>query len=273
MKIGDKQFVWGTRTYVMGILNMTPDSFSDGGSNMDLRVAIAHAKQMVEEGADMLDIGGESTRPFHEDISAEMEMARVLPILSCLRSIRPEIPLSIDTSKAIVAKAAIQAGATFINDVWGFRRDPEMADVAAKAGVACCLMHNRVEAAYRDLLSEVCTDLMDSVRIATTAGVNPENILLDPGIGFGKSWEQNLYLLRHLDKIRSLGFPVLLGTSRKSVIGRTLNLPVTERLEGTLATTALGIANGADMIRVHDVKENVRVCRMSDAVLQAQVRW
>ena len=148
-----------------------------------------------------------------------------------------------------------------------------MADVAAKAGVACCLMHNRVEAAYRDLLSEVCTDLMDSVRIATTAGVNPENILLDPGIGFGKSWEQNLYLLRHLDKIRSLGFPVLLGTSRKSVIGRTLNLPVTERLEGTLATTALGIANGADMIRVHDVKENVRVCRMSDAVLQAQVRW
>ncbi len=272
MKIGEKTFVWGTRTYVMGILNMTPDSFSDGGTNADFPTAVAHALWMVEEGADILDIGGESTRPSHESVSAETELARVIPVLKALKGIFPQVPLSIDTSKAVVAKAAIQAGAALINDVWGFRRDPGMAAVAAETGVACCLMHNRVEPAYRDLLAEVCADLCESVRIAVAAGVKPENILLDPGIGFGKTLEQNLFLLRHLDEIRALGFPILLGTSRKSVIGLTLNLPVGERLEGTLATTALGIAKGADVVRVHDVRENVRVCRMSDAIVRGTDR-
>lgn len=268
MKIGEKIFTWGARTYVMGILNMTPDSFSDGGTNSDVMTAIAHAVRMVEEGADILDIGGESTRPFHENVSAETELARVIPVLNALRGILPHVPLSIDTSKALVAREAVKAGAAFINDVWGFRSDPGMAKVAADAGVACCLMHNWSEALYHDFLDEVLADLSESVRIAMTAGVKRENILLDPGIGFGKTLEQNLILLRHLDQVRALGFPVLLGTSRKSVIGLTLGLPVGDRLEGTLATTALGIAKGADIVRVHDVKENVRVCRMSDAILR-----
>ncbi len=267
-RLGGKEFLWGSRTFVMGILNVTPDSFSDGGVHLSLEEAVAHACRMAEEGADILDIGGESTRPNHAPVSAQEEMLRVLPVIEALRRVLPYMPLSIDTSKAVVANAAVLAGASLINDVWGFRRDPGIARVAAETGVACCLMHNRAEPVYRDLMKELCDDLAESVKIAVEAGVKPECILLDPGIGFGKTREQNLEVLRYLDFVRALGYPLLLGTSRKSVIGITLDLPVHERLEGTLATTALGIAKGADIVRVHDVKENVRVCRMSDAILR-----
>jgi len=268
VRMGEKVFLWGTRTYVMGILNVTPDSFSDGGTFLNVETAVAHACRMAEEGADILDVGGESTRPTHTAITAEVELQRVIPVIEAIHRVLPDMPVSIDTSKAIVAHAAVMAGATLINDVWGFRRDPDIARVAAETGVSCCLMHNRAEPVYVDLLAEICTDLAMSIDIALQAGVRAEKILIDPGIGFGKTKEQNLEVLRHLDRIRAIGYPLLLGTSRKSVIGLTLDLPVQERLEGTLATTALGISLGADIVRVHDVRENVRVCRMSDAILR-----
>lgn len=268
MRIGNKDFHWGTRTYVMGILNMTPDSFSDGGMHNAPADAVVHAAKMVTEGVDILDVGGESTRPTHTPVSAEEEMARILPVIRMLADRFPDVPVSVDTMKADVAREAIRAGACLINDVWGFRQDPAMAEVAAQTGVVCCLMHNRAEAVYGNLMDEICTDLLESVRIALAAGVVRDRILLDPGIGFGKTKEHNLEVLRHLDRIRALGYPVLLGTSRKSVIGLTLGLPVEERLEGTLATTALGIAQGVDVVRVHDVRENVRACRMADAIIR-----
>ena len=266
--IGNRTFRWGVRTYVMGILNVTPDSFSNGGRHNTLDEAVAHAARMVSEGADILDVGGESTRPTHTPVSAQEEAERVLPVIRMLAERFPDVPISVDTMKAEVAREAVKAGATLINDVWGFRRDLAMAEVAAQTGVACCLMHNRAEAGYEDLMDEVCADLLDSVRIALAAGVAQDRILLDPGIGFGKTKAHNLEVLRHLDRIRALGYPVLLGTSRKSVIGLTLDLPVEERLEGTLATTALGIAQGVDVVRVHDVQANVRVCRMTDAIVR-----
>lgn len=268
MRIGSTEFSWGTRTYVMGILNVTPDSFSDGGQHQTPVDAAAHAARMVAEEVDILDVGGESTRPTHTPVSAEEEMARVLPVIRMLAGKYPHIPVSVDTMKAEVAREAIRAGASLLNDVWGFRRDPAMAEVAAQSDVACCLMHNRAEAVYGNLMAEVCSDLLESVRIAVASGVARDRILLDPGIGFGKTREQNLEVLRHLDQIRALGYPVLLGTSRKSVIGLTLGLPVEERLEGTLVTTALGIAQGVDVVRVHDVRQNVRACRMADAILR-----
>ncbi len=268
MKIGCKEFNFGSCTYIMGILNVTPDSFFDGGSHETVDFAVSFARQMVCEGVDIIDVGGESSRPGHLAVSLEEELERVIPVITAVHAAFPEVPISVDTAKAVVAEAAVKAGASMLNDIWGFRGDSEMARVAAKYDVTCCLMHNRQETVYEDLMAEVCNDLMASVQVALAAGVQHERIVLDPGIGFGKTKDQNIEVLRQLEKIKALGFPVLLGTSRKSFIGLTLNLPVEERLEGTLTTTALGIGKGVDIVRVHDVKENVRVCRMADALVR-----
>ncbi len=267
MIIGNKNFELGKRTYIMGILNITPDSFSDGGKFNNLDNALFHAKELIDQGADIIDVGGESTRPNHVMVKAEEELERVIPVIKALHR-EFDIPISVDTYKAIVAKEAVKAGAHLINDVWGFQKDPDMAKVAAELSVPCCLMHNREKAEYRDYLSEVIADLKESVAIALAAGVKPENIVLDPGIGFAKSYEQNLELMKHLELLKEIGYPVLLGTSRKSMIGNTLNLPPEERVEGTLATTVVGIMKGCDFIRVHDVLQNKRACSMTDAIVR-----
>lgn len=267
MKIGNHIFEIGKRTYIMGILNVTPDSFSDGGQFNAINKAIEHAKKMIEEGVDILDIGGESTRPGHIEVSTEEEINRVVPVIEKLRKIT-NIPISIDTSKAIVAEKAIKSGADLVNDVWGFKKDLNMASVVAKYGVVCCLMHNREKNGYQDLIKDIKSDLMDSVNLAIAAGVKKENIILDPGIGFAKNLDDNLKVMKALSNFNELGYPLLLGTSRKSMIGLTLNLPVHERLEGTLATTAIGIVKGCDFIRVHDVKENKRVAMMTDVIIR-----
>ncbi len=261
----------GERTLIMGILNVTPDSFSDGGLFYEPEAAVVQAKKMVAEGADIIDIGGESTRPQTwdaEPLSAAEEMRRVLPVLERLVQ-EIEVPISIDTYKAETARAALKAGAHIINDVWGFLREPELAKVAAGYDVPVVLMHNQDGTEYRNLMGEVIGSLRQSVKLTEDAGVRPEQIIIDPGIGFGKNTEQNLEVLRRLGELRSLGKPILLGTSRKSVIGNTLNLPVDQRLEGTAATTAWGIAHGAEIVRVHDVKEMSRVTRMLDAIMHS----
>lgn len=265
--MGDTLFNIGERTFVMGILNVTPDSFSDGGSFNNIEKAITHANEMIDEGADIIDIGGESTRPTHTAISAEEELKRVIPIIKGLRK-SIKVPISIDTYKGIVAEGALKAGATMINDVWGFKQDPYIAKVAAKYVVPCCLMHNRKNTQYSSFIEDVIKDLQESIDIAISAGVKKENIILDPGVGFAKSYEQNLLIINELDKIKSMGYPVLLGTSRKSVIGKTLDLPVEQRVEGTLATSVIGIQRGCDFVRVHDVLQNKRVCIMADAILR-----
>lgn len=267
MKIGNKNFNIGERTYVMGILNVTPDSFSDGGKFNHIENAITHAKEMIEAGADIIDIGGESTRPKHTPVEIEEEIKRVIPIIDVL-SKEIDVPISIDTYKGRVAEFAIKAGANFINDVWGFKKDPYMAKVAARYQVPCCIMHNRENREYDDFIENVLEDLKDSIDIALEAGVKSENIIIDPGIGFAKSYEQNLILMNNLDKLKVLNYPVLLGTSRKSVIGNTLNLPVEERVEGTVATSVIGIVKGCDFVRVHDVLENKRACVMTDAIVR-----
>lgn len=267
MKIGNKEFELGKRTYVMGILNVTPDSFSDGGKFNNIERAIAHAKEMVELGADIIDIGGESTRPNHTKVGEEEEIKRVIPIIEAL-SKEIDVPISIDTYKGRVAELAVKAGASLINDVWGFKRDENIAKVAAKYDVPCCLMHNRDEMNYVNLMEDILKDFQESIDIALKAGVKKENIILDPGIGFAKTLEQNLYVMNSLEVIQRLGYPVLLGTSRKSMIGKTLDLPVNERVEGTLATTVIGIMKGCDFIRVHDIKENKRTCLMTDAIVR-----
>ena len=265
MKIGNIDFEIGKRTYIMGILNVTPDSFSDGGKFNDMDMAIKHAKRMVAEGVDIIDIGGESTRPGHEAVSEEEEIKRVVPIIEALTK-EIKVPISVDTYKGKVAESAIRAGAAMINDVWGFKKDPYIALVAAKYNVPCCLMHNRDNKNYGDLIQDILKDLEESVEIALKAGVARENIILDPGIGFAKTHEDNLKTMNNLEKLNTLGYPVLLGTSRKSMVGFALNLPVEERLEGTLATTTIGIMKGCEFIRVHDIKENKRVCVMTDAI-------
>ncbi|SMO80623.1 dihydropteroate synthase [Melghirimyces algeriensis] len=256
------------RTVVMGILNVTPDSFSDGGRFNQKERAIQHAQQMVADGADLIDVGGESTRPGHQPVSLEEELERVIPVIQAL-SQAVDVPISVDTYKAEVARQAVEAGAHIVNDVWGLKKDPEMARTVAELDVPVILMHNREEARYTSLMEELCHDLMESVHLARTAGVKKERIILDPGIGFAKSYEENLTVMQNLEQITDLGFPVLLGTSRKSMIGHTLNLPVEERVEGTGATVTLGISKGCQFVRVHDVKEMVRVCRMTDAMVQA----
>ena len=269
MKIGNTEFKLGERTYVMGILNVTPDSFSDGGKFNNIGAALKKTKELIDDGADIIDIGGESTRPNFEVVKAEEEIKRVVPIIKEIKE-NFDIPISIDTYKSETAKAAIEAGADLINDVWGFKRDKNMAKVAYEYGVPCILMHNREKAEYNNLMEDVISDLEESINIALEAGVKKENIILDPGIGFAKTLEENLKVMNNLEKIRDIGYPVLLGTSRKSMIGLTLDLPVDKRLEGTIATTVLGIVKGSEFIRVHDVIENKSACVMTDAILKAK---
>lgn len=267
MIIGGKTFDTENRTYIMGILNVTPDSFSDGGRFNSLDNACRHAEKMISEGADILDVGGESTRPGHVQISAEEEIERVVPVIEVLKS-KFDIPVSVDTYKSKVAEAAIMAGADLINDIWGLKYDQRMAEVISKNKAACCLMHNREKAEYQNFVNNVLEDLQDTLKIAKNAGISDDKIMLDPGIGFGKTYEMNLEMLKHLEKLKSLGYPVLLGTSRKSVIGLTLDLPAEEREEGTLATTVMGVMKGCSFVRVHDVKANYRAMKMTEAILR-----
>ena len=265
MIIGRQQFHTEENTYIMGILNLTPDSFSDGNKIKGIDDALIRAEEMKKEGAAIIDIGGESTRPGYTPVSEEEEMERILPVIEVLKS-RIDIPISVDTYKSKVAKAAILAGADLINDIWGLKADADMAKVIAEHQVACCLMHNRKEASYKDFSSEMLSDLKESLLLAKEAGILEDKIILDPGVGFAKSYEQNLEAIRILDRIKELGCPVLLGTSRKSVIGLTLDLPIEERLEGTLVTTVAAVAQGAAFVRVHDIKENYRAIQMAQAI-------
>ena len=258
---------WGSRTYVMGIVNVTPDSFSGDGLAHDADAALEQALRFQAEGADIIDVGGESTRPGHTPVDAQEEMRRVLPVIRLLAS-HLHVPVSVDTYKHEVAREAVAAGASMINDVWGLKRDPALAELAAREGVPIVLMHNQAGTAYANLIPDVIASLRASMDTALGAGVPPESIILDPGLGFGKTAEHNLELLRRLSELTALGQPLLVGTSRKSTIGLVLDLPVEERLEGTAATVALAIAGGADVVRVHDVKAMTRVARMSDAVVR-----
>lgn len=267
MNIGNKTFNLGERTFIMGILNVTPDSFSDGGKFNNLDKALFHAEEMISQGADIIDVGGESTRPNHTPISAQEELSRVIPIIEALKA-RIEVPISIDTYKGVVAESAVKAGASLINDVWGFKKDKTMASTAAKYQVPCCIMHNRDNKNYDNLMEDIAVDLKESINLALDAGVKRENIIIDPGIGFAKNYEQNLIVMNELEKLKKLGFPMLLGTSRKSFIGTTLNLTTEERLEGTMATTVIGIIKGCDFIRVHDVLQNKRAAIMTDAIVR-----
>lgn len=306
LRFGAQTFDWGSRTYLMGILNITPDSFSgDGllspspaseegkgeapqsGVRVGVSAALEQARRFIRSGADILDVGGESTRPGAQTVTTEEELGRVIPVIAALAREFPETAISIDTYKALVAEEAIRAGARMVNDVWGFRADPGIASVAARHGVPSILMHNRSKPAnaqvlenlggryigmdYGDLLEEVKHELMESVEIARAAGLSDEKIILDPGIGFGKTVEQNLELLNCLDEVRALGFPLLLGPSRKSFIGYTLNLPPDQRVEGTAAAVAVGIVRGADIIRVHDVEIMARVAKMTDAIVRPRL--
>ena len=267
MKIGNREFDVRNRTYVFGILNVTPDSFSDGGKWNHIDAALKHAEQMRDEGADIIDIGGESTRPGYREISAEEEISRVVPVIKALREDSADWILSVDTCKAEAAEAALEAGADLINDIWGFKKDPAIAGVTAAHDAACCLMHNKNDAVYADdLIEEIKRDLGESVEMALKAGVSEKKIILDPGVGFGKTYEHNLEVLRRLDELCGLPYPVLLGTSRKSVIGKTLDLPADQRLEGTLVTTVLAVQSGCAFVRVHDVLANRRVITMTEAI-------
>lgn len=270
MQIGKRQFDIKNHTYVMGILNVTPDSFSDGNQWNVPDKALKRVDEMLAEGMDILDIGGESTRPGYTQISVQEEIERVVPVIEAVKS-RFDVPVSLDTYKADVAKAGIQAGADLINDIWGLKYDAEMAKVIAEGNVACCLMHNRKEAEYKNLLKDMQKDLRESLKRAEAAGIAKDKIILDPGIGFAKSYADNLEVLKACGEFRILGYPLLLGCSRKSVIGYALDLPVEERLEGTLATTVMAVLQGYSFVRVHDIKENVRAIRMTEAVLQGGV--
>ena len=266
MIIGNRHFDTKNHTYLMGILNVTPDSFSDGGRSQRLDDALRHAEDMIRDGADLLDIGGESTRPGYTPVPEQEEIDRVAPVIEAVKA-RFDIPISVDTCKSVVAEAALQAGADLINDIWGFRGDPRMAALAASHHASCCLMHNRREARYDDFLPDLLRDLQGSVALALEAGVERDRIMVDPGVGFAKTHEQNLLCIRHLDLLHQLGLPVLLGVSRKSVIGLALDLPVDQRLEGTLAATVLAVVKGCAFVRVHDVKENRRAILMTEAIL------
>ncbi len=283
IKIGKRLFEWGTRTYIMGVVNITPDSFSGDGLGGDVEKALDQAQRMIEEGADIMDVGGESTRPGSEPTSAEEELRRVIPVVERLAQ-RTDVPISVDTHKAEVASEAVGAGASLINDVWGLRMDPRVGEVAAQHQVPLVLMHNRSKpkdavqterlggrylgVEYEDLMADILRELRESIDLALEAGVERERIIVDPGIGFGKTVEQSLQVIADLAELRVLGRPILLGPSRKSFIGYTLDLPPEERVEGTAAAVAVGIAEGADIVRVHDVKEMTRVARMTDAIVR-----
>lgn len=268
MIIGNKRFDIANHTYIFGILNVTPDSFFDGGKFNELDAALRQASRMIEEGADVLDIGGESTRPGHTVISIEEETARVVPVIEAVKA-RFDIPISVDTYKSEVARAAIAAGADLVNDVWGLKYDSKMAGLIAESGVACCLMHNRSDREYTDFLTDFEQDMSERVRLAEDAGIEKNKIILDPGIGFAKSLAQNLEAIKRADVLKKFGLPLLLGTSRKSFIGKLLDCEKDDRLEGTLATTAWAAANGYSFVRVHDVKENKRIIVMTEAILRA----
>lgn len=277
-KCGNTEFRWGERTYIMGIINLSPDSFSGDGI-ADLGAAVEQAHRFVSEGADILDIGGESTRPGSAPVSVDEEIRRVVPVIERLASEVP-VPLSVDTYKSQVARQALEAGAMIINDQWGLKRDKQLAELAAEKGVPIILMSNqrdkggydteikRDTSCYEEPMAEVISSLRKSTEMALKLGVDRENIILDPGIGFGKTWRQELEIIRRLDELKELGRPILIGPSRKSFIGLVLNLPVDERVEGSAAAVAIGIAKGADIVRVHDVQQMVRVCRMSDAIIR-----
>lgn len=284
MKIGNREFQTKGHTYVMGILNVTPDSFSDGGKWNDRDRALRHVEEMLEEGADIIDIGGESTRPGYTLLPEHEEIERVVPVIEAVKAAF-DVPVSLDTYKARVASAGIAAGADLINDVWGLKYDSwsrngadapgngasgqggsAMAQVIAESGLPCCLMHNRRDTNYRDFVHDVIGDLEGTLRLAEQAGIGRERIILDPGVGFAKSYEQNLEIIRRMGELGTLGCPLLLGCSRKSVIGLTLDLPADQRLEGTLVTTVAGVLQGAMFVRVHDVRENVRAVRMAEAI-------
>jgi dihydropteroate synthase len=267
MKIGSRMFPLGERTYIMGILNITPDSFSDGGKHNVLQQAVERALEMVEEGADIIDVGGESTRPNYTMISEEEEISRVIPVIEAIRK-ETDIPISIDTYKSKVAEAACKAGANLINDIWGLRYDSNMAGVAVKNKLPVCLMHNRRAIDYKDFYEDLASDIKKSIEIALESGMSREDIIIDPGIGFAKTYDMNLYLLNHLERLHELGYPIILGASRKSVIGLTLNEPVENRLEGTLASTVIAVMKGVQFIRVHDVRENIRAIRMVEAIMR-----
>lgn len=289
MIIHGKEFSFGKRTYLMGILNVTPDSFSDGGYFNQKDAALKHTQEMIKAGVDILDIGGESTRPGYKRITAQEEMERVLPIIYAIRE-NFDIPISIDTYKSEVALAAAEAGADLLNDIWGFRLEvcqskeaekkeqeslkldkvSSMALAAAKTGLPVCLMHNRRNACYQDFSKEIMEDLQESLEIAKKAGVDSEKIILDPGIGFGKTYENNLWILKHLERFQQFGLPILLGVSRKSVIGLTLDLPVTEREEGTIATSVLAVMKGCAFLRVHNVEANKRAIKMIEKILSIE---
>lgn len=266
MKIGNRIFDTDHNTYIMGILNVTPDSFSDGGKWNQKDAALKHTEEMIREGADIIDIGGESTRPGYTLLPDEEEMERVLPMIEMVKA-NFDIPVSIDTYKSRVAEVAIKAGADLVNDIWGLKYDEKLAEVIAKYDVACCLMHNRKEAVYENFIEDMLNDLRDTVAIAKKAGIADDKIMLDPGVGFGKTYEHNLEAISHLERLHELSYPILLGTSRKSVIGNTLNLPASERVEGTLVTTVFGVQKKAAFIRVHDIKENKRAILMTKAIL------
>ncbi|MFS0616100.1 dihydropteroate synthase [Lederbergia ruris] len=267
MKCGPHILDFTTKTLIMGILNVTPDSFSDGGRFNNESHALEHAMDMIENGADMIDIGGESTRPGHDPVSVDEEIARVVPIIESLAT-KIQVPISIDTYKASTAERAVAAGATIINDIWGAKKDPEIASVAANSGIPIILMHNRDNRDYTSFIRDVLQDLYESISIAKKAGVRDENIILDPGIGFAKDYNENIEMMRNLDKLVGLGYPVLLATSRKRMIGETLDLPVDERMEGTGATVCYGIQKGCHMVRVHDVKEMSRMAAMMDVLVK-----
>ncbi len=277
-KCGNTEFRWGERTYVMGIVNTSPDSFSGDGV-ADLSAAVDQAKRMVEEGADILDVGGESTRPGFAPVAAAEELRRVIPLIEKLVVAVP-VPISVDTSKYEVARLALQAGAALLNDQWGLKQDRRLAELAVRWQAPIVLMSNqrdkggydagiaRDNSKYDDVMAEVTSSQRNSVETALEIGVPRQNIILDPGIGFGKTWQQDIEIVRRLEELKALGFPVLLGPSRKSLVKMVLNLPARDRVEGTAAVVAIGIANGADIVRVHDVKQIARVCRMTDAIVR-----
>lgn len=287
MIIGGKTFDFDNHFYIMGILNVTPDSFSDGGKYYNTDDALFRVEEMINEGADIIDIGGESTRPGYDEISDDFEIHRVIPVIEKIKS-RFDVPLSLDTYKYKVARTGIEAGIDMINDIWGLRwdclgnkdndfndsLDYAMAKEIGRVGIPCCLMHNRhrtenVEESYANLVDEIISDIKDSIDIACDFGISKDNIIIDPGIGFAKSYEQNLMVMKNLNKLCKLGYPVLLGTSNKSLIGNTLNLPVDDRMEGTIATSVIGYQAGCRMFRVHDVRANFRALKMAEAIANA----
>ncbi len=267
MKIGNRTYT-NNHTYVMGILNVTPDSFSDGGKWNNPDMALKHTEQMLKDGADIIDVGGESARPGYTMISDDEEIERVLPVIEAIKN-NFDVPLSLDTYKSKVAMAGIAAGVDLINDIWGLKYDSEMASVIADAKIPCCIMHNRKEPLYTSFVKDMISDIRDSIEIGLKAGITEDKIILDPGVGFAKTYEQNLIAIKQIDKICKLGYPVLLGTSRKSVVGLTLDLPKDERVEGTLVTSVIAAQNRCMFVRVHDVKENVRAIKMTEAILNA----